>query len=141
MRQRSQQASDGQALVEFALGILVFLMLFVGLIDLGRGVFMFNGVSHAAREIARETSVHPGSGAIGTSAESQAMSATQRQLVPNLQAPVYSCYDIAGTVQASACSAGDWVRVTSTAVFQPSLPILTLLGPLTLTSSSSAEIQ
>lgn len=131
----------GQALVEFSFAILVFLFLFIGLIDLGRGVFTFNGVSQAAREIARETSVHPGSGGLGTSPESQAMVGTQRGLVPGLQTPTYGCFDIAGTAQADACAAGDWVRVTTTAVFQPSLPLLAALGPMTLSSSSSAEIQ
>jgi hypothetical protein len=131
----------GQALVEFSLGITVFLMLFIGVIDLARGVFMFNGVSQAAREIARETSVHPGTGAIGTSAESTAMYVTQRGLVPGLEEPVYACFDIAGVAKSGACQPGDWVQVTSTTTFQPVLPVLTMLGTLNLSSSSTAEIQ
>jgi hypothetical protein len=138
----SRRRSDvGQTLVEFSLGIIVFLMLFIGMIDLARGVFMFNGVSQAAREIARETSVHPGTGALGASSESAEMYAIQRGLVPGLQAPVYACYDIAGTAKSGACQPGDWVQVTSTTVFQPALPVLTMLGTLTLSSSSTAEIQ
>jgi hypothetical protein len=141
MSRARDRVDAGQALVEFAVGITVFLMLFIGMVDLARGVFMFNGVSQAAREIARETSVHPGDGAIGTSPESIAMYETQAGLVPGLQAPTYQCFDIAGVLQLDGCKPGDWVRVTSTTTFRPSLPLLTMLGTLDLSSSSSAEIQ
>lgn len=115
--------------------------MFIGLIDLGRAVLTFNGVAQAAREIARETSLHPGNGALGASAESQAVVATQKRLVPGLEDPTYECFDIAGVLQVDACQASDWVRVNVSAEFRPSLPLLTMLGPLTLTSSSSTEIQ
>lgn len=131
----------GQALVEFSIGILVFLALFIAMIDLARGVFMYNGVSQAAREIARETSVHPGSGALGASPESAAVLATQRNLVPGLRTPTFECFDLAGVMQFDTCRPGDWVRVTTITRFQPSLPFLTSLITLDLTSSSSAEIQ
>jgi hypothetical protein len=140
-RYRVPRHERGQALVEFSIGILVFLALFIGMIDLARGVFMYNGVSQAAREIARETSVHPGAGALGDSAESAAAFATQRGLVPGLQTPTFACYDLAGVMQFDTCRPGDWVRVTTTTRFQPSLPFLTALVSLDLSSSSSAEIQ
>ncbi len=139
VRRRDRQ--HGQALVEFSFAILVFLALFVGLIDLARAVFTFNGVAQAAREIARETSVHPGDGAIGESAESIAVYNVQRGLVPGLEAPAYSCYSIEGVLQLDGCQPADWVRVTASADFQPSLPLLTFLGTLTVSSTSSAEIQ
>jgi Flp pilus assembly protein TadG len=133
--------SDGQALVEFAFGMVVFMMLLIGIVDLGRGVFMFDGVSQAAREIARETSVYPGTGALGDSPETQAVLATQRGLVPGLGNPVYQCFDIAGVLQTDVCQPGDWVRVTTSTTFRPAIPFLAGLGPFTFTSSSSAEIQ
>lgn len=43
----------GQALVEFALIIPVFLLIVVGLFDLGRAVFAYNTLTNAAREGAR----------------------------------------------------------------------------------------
>ena len=51
----------GQALVEFSLAVTVFLLLMMAIVDFGRGIYMYNGVSQAAREVARTTSVHPGS--------------------------------------------------------------------------------
>jgi len=43
----------GQALVEFALVIPIFLLMLVALFDLGRAVFAYNSVTNAAREGAR----------------------------------------------------------------------------------------
>jgi len=43
----------GQALVEFALIVPVFVLVLVGLLDLGRGVYAFNTISNASREAVR----------------------------------------------------------------------------------------
>lgn len=42
-------ARTGQSLVEFALVLPLILLLIMGVIDLGRGIFAFNEVSNAAR--------------------------------------------------------------------------------------------
>ena len=47
----------GQALVEFALVIPLFLLLLFGLVDLGRAVFVNNSLAEAARDGARHGSV------------------------------------------------------------------------------------
>jgi Flp pilus assembly protein TadG len=141
-RRGTDHGQRGQALVEFSFGIIIFLVLFVGTIDLARAVFLFNGVSQAARELARETSVYPGDGiTLGTSTETGEVFEVQSGLVPGLQTPTYACYDLAGVLQFDRCRAGDWVRVSVTTTYQPSLPFLTMLGPLSFSSTSSAEIQ
>ena len=48
----------GQALVEFALTIPIFLLLLVALFDLGRAVFAWNTLANAAREGARTAIVN-----------------------------------------------------------------------------------
>ena len=53
----SRPASRGQALVEFALVIPIFLLLLFGLIDVGRLVYMNSVLSQAAREGTRLASV------------------------------------------------------------------------------------
>jgi len=50
---RQRERRKGQALVEFALVIPLFLLLLVGLFDLGRAVFAYNTLTNAAREGAR----------------------------------------------------------------------------------------
>lgn len=47
----------GQALVEFALVIPVFLLLIMGIVDLGRAVYANNTVNNAAREAGRRAIV------------------------------------------------------------------------------------
>lgn len=136
-----RREARGQALVEFAFGIIIFLTLFIAIIDMGRGIFAYTGVAQAARELSRETSVYPGTDAIGASPETQAVYAAQRGLVPGLQAPTFECVDIAGALQFDTCVPGDWVRVTTSTTFQPSMPLLAGFGPFVFDSVSSAEIQ
>ena len=50
----------GQSLVEFALGLLVLVLVVMGIIDFSRMVFARNAVTNAAREAARYVSLHPG---------------------------------------------------------------------------------
>jgi Flp pilus assembly protein TadG len=140
-RAARRDGQDGQGLVEFAFGLIIFMMVFIGIIELGRGVFLFNGVSQAAREIARETSVHPGLAAIGSSPESAAMYQIQKAFVPEMAPPVYECVDLAGILQFDTCVSGDWVRVTTSTTYRPAIPFLAMLGPFTLSSTSSAAIQ
>jgi Flp pilus assembly protein TadG len=130
----------GQTVAEFAIGIVVFIMILLGIVDAGRAVYQLSGVSQAAREIARTTSVHPG-GTLGNSAETAATVAVQRRLVPGLSVSGYACVDIAGAAIAGTCKPGNWVRVTVVSRFDPSMPLLTLFGPINLASSGSAEIE
>jgi Flp pilus assembly protein TadG len=48
-----RDGSRGQALVEFALVVPIFVLLLVGLFDIGRAVWNYNTVANAAREAAR----------------------------------------------------------------------------------------
>jgi hypothetical protein len=53
--------AGGQALLEFALVLPVFLAALVGLVDVGRAVWANDAVANAAREAARYATVHGGS--------------------------------------------------------------------------------
>jgi hypothetical protein len=130
----------GQGLVEFSLAITIFLVLVMGTVDLGRAVYQFNGVSQAARELARVASVHPG-GTLGSSSQSTSTLAAQRGLVPGLGTPAYACIDIAGAAVTGPCNGGNWVRVTITSSFIPVTPLAGLIGNVTLTSSASAKVE
>lgn len=130
---------EGQAVVEFSLAILVFLLLIVGLFDIGRGVYTYNGVSQAAREIARRTIVHPGN-PLGTSLETLATTTTQSRLVAGMGAPVFECVDITGAPSIHVpCQSGDFVRVTVSASYSPT-SFLGLSGPINFQASSSLQI-
>lgn len=58
---RSRTAGRGQALVETALVLPIFLMLLAGIVDMGRAVWATTSLNSAAREAARFAIVHGGS--------------------------------------------------------------------------------
>jgi Flp pilus assembly protein TadG len=144
---------DGQALVEFALAVIPFLILLMGVIDLGRGIYMMNGTSEAARDIARVTIVHPsdGSGVIGSSTQTAAVIATEEGLVPGLDvdpAADIECVDAYDVVQNPKvgpndddCNKGeDFIRVTVEAPFSPITPLVSAFGSHTFESVSRMQI-
>ncbi|HEY8438092.1 MAG TPA: TadE/TadG family type IV pilus assembly protein [Candidatus Limnocylindrales bacterium] len=138
---RLWRRATGQGLVEFALGITIFLTILIGLVDLARAAFLFNGVSDAAREIARVTSVHPGSTGLGTSSETSTAVSNERVLVPGLTVQSYTCIDLAGAAVSGTCQPGNWVKVAVRTSFQPILPLLSAFGPISFSTASSAKIQ
>ena len=138
---RSRAGSLGQGLVEFSLGIIIFLTILIALVDLARAAFLFNGVSDAAREIARVTSVHPGTPSLGSSTQTTSAVSSERVLVPGLTVTGYDCIDISGVAVTSTCQPGDWVKVSVRTSFTPVLPLLSAFGPITFTTASSAKIQ
>jgi Flp pilus assembly protein TadG len=131
----------GQGLVEFALGITIFMTMFIGLIDLARAAFLFNGLSDAAQAVARVTSVHSGDATLGSSAETAASVSAETQLVPGLTIDSYTCVDLAGATVTGSCNPGSWVKVSARTSFTPVLPLLSAFGPITFTTVSSAKIQ
>jgi hypothetical protein len=139
----------GQAVVEFALTIIVFLVILMGVVDFGMAIYKFNGVSQAARELARVTSVHPCAVpdaltcAPGGSTETQNVLDTQKGLIPGLADPTISCIDESGAAVApNPCDFSKHsVQVEITAPYQPVTPLLGLTGTWTMEGSSSAQIQ
>ena len=71
MGRRRRRGTRGQALVEFALVIPIFLLIIVGLFDLGRAVFAYNTLTNAAREGARMAIVNQDLASIKDRAKSQ----------------------------------------------------------------------
>ena len=53
-----RERSRGQAMVEFALAVPILFVLFFGVIEMGRFVFYYETLNHAAREGARYAIVH-----------------------------------------------------------------------------------
>jgi hypothetical protein len=141
MTRLQRYRESGQALVEFSLAIVVFLFLLMAIFDFGRAIMQYNGVAQAAREIARVTAVHEGSDFTtpgGRSAETNAVIATQKQMVPYLQDPTIKCVEIDGTVVTENCKEGQWINVVIHAPYTPVTPLLGLTGTWNLFSSSTS---
>jgi hypothetical protein len=139
-RAASSRGESGQALVEFALVVPLLMLVLVALFDIGRGIYVYNGVSEAVREIARTDSVHACDAkpcSIGSSSQTTATVNNQKGLVPGMNDPSFACVEIDGTTVTSGCAPGDFVKVTATANFSP---LMGLVGTWTLRSSSSVGI-
>jgi Flp pilus assembly protein TadG len=139
----------GQALVEFSLAIIPFLFIFMGITDLGRGIYVNSGASQAAREIARVTAVHPcntSSCTLGNSAETLAAIATQQRLVPNLipGSVTIACSSISDvTITSTAtnpCDSGEFIRVTVSVQYAALTPILSMVAPTSLSATAHVEV-
>ncbi|HEX5014457.1 MAG TPA: TadE family protein [Candidatus Limnocylindrales bacterium] len=143
----------GQALVEFALAVIPFLILLMAVIDLGRGIYMLNGTSEAARDITRVTIVHlfDGAGNLGMSPETTDVIDTQTGLIPGLTidpATDIVCVDAYDVVQnrhvsgdANDCNVGeDFIRVHVEASFEPVTPLVSAFGAHTFESISRMQI-
>jgi len=146
MTTRPRRGEPGQALVEFSLAIVIFLVLLIGVVDFGMAIYKYNGVSEAAREIARVASVHQkGVGAtFGSSPQLTAVVATQKNLVPGLTSPTFRCTDIGGAVvplDSGKCPLDAFVLVDITTDYKAATPLLGLIGTFTMKGSSSAQIQ
>jgi hypothetical protein len=149
---RSRQPSRGQALVEFSIAVIPFLLLLMGVLDLGRGIYAMNATSQAAREIARATSVHRCSDTpcsdLGTSTEAQDVIATQRTLIPNLvfdPSVDIDCVDAVDFVVADAdckpsSSTARYIRVHVRSTFTPITPFLGVFGNHTFESWSRIQL-
>ena len=142
-----KRVERGQGLVEFSLTIVVFLVILMGIVDFGMAVYKFNGVSQAAREIARVTSVHPCAtpGALtcapGGSTETQDVIDVQEGLIPGLTVAAIDCVDEAGAAPLGPCDfSKHYVRVEVEAPYRPITPLLGLTGQWDMKGSSSAQI-
>ena len=140
-RLRTRRRDRGQALVEFSLAIMVFLVLMMAVFDFGRAIYQYNGVAQAAREIARVTAAHSGTNfsvPSGRSPETLAVIRTQKGMIPNLQDPTITCVQIDGTPVTTGCIKGMWINVKIVAPYTPITPILGLTGTWDLFSSSTS---
>jgi TadE-like protein len=61
---RSRRETRGQALVEFALAVPLFILLVIGIFEGGRAIYTYNALSNAAREALREAIVHQDQSAV-----------------------------------------------------------------------------
>ena len=131
----------GQALVEFAISVTVFLLLLMALFDFGRAIYTYNGLAQAAREVARTASVHMGTS--DWTDEADATIATQRNLVPGLDIPLWKCVasadvdDSLGTTE--FCQENQYIVVTARSSYTP-ISLLGFLGEIDLEAKSRIQV-
>ena len=129
--------SPGQAVVEFALIIMVLLTFMMGSVDLGRAYFDYDVLSHAVNEGVRRGSFDRNE----TNIEATTRAASGRLNLTDADVTV-TCYNGVTTTTLTLCSLmtfNDVVEISATTSFVPITPLIGGLlpgGTLTLRASS-----
>jgi Flp pilus assembly protein TadG len=143
-------ADRGQSLVEFALVFPLALLLILAVFDVGRAVFVYNGLTNAAREGVRLAIVNQDEDLIGERVQDMAIGTAVSNLgVPDPGEPALVEFLRAdpddGTTTDDACPTivtGCVAVVTAQADWSAITPIIgTLMGPIKLEAQSELAIE
>ena len=115
----------GQSLVEFAVVLPIFLLLFMAIVDLGSAVFTYNSLTNAAREGARLAIVNQDMATVISRAENQVAIAEIN--APNVTVDFYYEKTDGSPDTASTCApvaVGCLAVVSFEATYHPLTPII-----------------
>ena len=117
---RLRQSPRGQALVEFALVVPLFVIVLLGLFDLGRAVFYYTTIANASREATRLAIVDQTVATIQQRAD-DSLSAVMN---PNLVTTTVTFYESDATTPTATPALGDFVEVRTRHNFDFMLPFV-----------------
>ena len=143
--------SSGQSLAEFALVIPIFLLIVMALFDIGRGVFIYNGLTNAAREAARLAIVNQDKTLVAERAQAMAFG-TEITTPPAALVNFYRAGPNTDDVELNepcdnsnathSIAVGCIAVVNAQATWQAVTPIVgNLIGPITLDARSELAIE
>lgn len=140
--------SRGQALTEFALVFPVALLLLLAVFDIGRAVFIYNGLTNAAREGARLAIVNQDKASVGRRVQDTAFGATISNL-GDLADPLVSYYkeepnldDPTANPPCLTIITGCVAVVTARVDWSPITPIIgSIIGPIRFTARSELPVE
>ncbi len=158
---RGRRRSRGQALLEFALVLPIFLLIVFGIIDIGRYVYLTNAFNEGAREGARYGSVEQWQYGCPASVVTQTRFACTAAVALGrvagapayVSTPTVTCYSKGGdsstAVASAACRAGYMLQVTVSTPTSPAnqqfhflTPVIgQLLGSPTISGQASVVVQ
>lgn len=131
--------SIGQALVEFALVIPLFLILLFGVIDIGRIAYINNAMSEGAREASRWGSVQGRSSTAATRATIRDRAISSMAAVPNPTVTV-TCEAVDGTAR-TTCVTNNVLVVSISSTVTLFTPVVSqLVGTRTFTATSKVAV-
>jgi Flp pilus assembly protein TadG len=128
LRRGARGSRPGQAMVEFALSSIVFLMIIFGTIDLGRSIYIFATLHNAVREGARVAKIEPTN-----------TTAIRNRVVE--KAPTIGISTNQVTKTCNPCTAGGSVTVRATFTFTAITQELLGIQPITVTISATNTIE
>ena len=143
IRARQRGRSKGQGLVEFALVFPIIVLLLMAMFDMGRAVFIYNGLTNAAREGARLAIVNQDKNMILERVESMTFAGPVSN--PDVDSLVeyyhQESYGTLGT-PCTTLSVGCIAVVTPTSDWTLLTPVLSsIIGPITFEARSELPIE
>ncbi len=129
-----QRSRRGQAAVEMALVLPIFLVVLIGIIECSRAMYAYSVVSNAAREGARYGLMHPTWTDSSANPDPDNIEARARRLTVGLDR---SLLTVTTTLPDATTNKGDRVRVTVAYSFRMILPF----ADLPLRSSATMRIE
>lgn len=137
LRRPSRRTHRGQAIVEFALVLPLFVLIIFGLVDLGRAVYVNNSLAEAAREGARYGSVQARAYDATRRAAVADWIEDQMEAVPN---PVVTV-ECTPSSPALGCTVNDILVVTVSSDLEMITPLIGgIVGPLALEGRSEVIV-
>ena len=150
---RLKSFSSGQGMVEFALLLPVLIVLTAGIVEFGRLLAIYNGLSNSAREAARLGAAVNISGSTPYYTDCAGMREAARRTSPLLtlaDADIVIAYDHGSgstfancaqdTEPSPAVTNGDRVKITVTGHYAPIMPLLPMLRPFDMTFVAARSI-
>ena len=155
--QNKSQFKKAQAMVEFALVLPILLLVIVGLLEVGRAIFMYSAIFSATREGVRYGSA-AGNNLAGNPLYQDCLgireAAKNAGILLNLQddditieydhgpglGVFASCADADGLDESVDVLSGDRIIVTIEAAYAPMVPLFVPLTPRTINASSARTI-
>lgn len=140
-----KRRESGQALVEFSMVGIVFLIIVFGIIDVGRAVWNYNTLAEATREGTRYAIVHgadstdpsgPGSAYFTAPETDTQITAAVEQFAAGLDT---SNLTVLAEWPDGTTDAGSTIQVTAQYTYEPIFGFLSIFS-FTMTSSSMMEI-
>ena len=134
----ARRGSRGQAIVEFALVLPFLVLLFFGLIDVGRAIYVGNAAAQAAREGARWGSVQ------GRAADAAGRATIQEYTLDTMNgvpSPVVSVSCERNGLARSRCTTNDILSVTVQSPVQMITPLVAqIIGPVNVSATSKVIV-
>lgn len=141
-----RRRGSGQSLVEFALVLPLFLLLFFTIVDFGRAVFMYNSITNAAREGARLAIVNQDNASILARARQQV--AVAETGAPNVTVAFYVAEDDGSADTSAPCPSTSYFGCVAVVSFETTYrPLTPIVGNIlfkngvTLTATSSLTVE
>jgi len=138
---RPRSDSRGQTLVEFALVLPLFILVLLGLFDLGRAVYAYNTISNASREAARVAIVNQTPPTIEAEAVKQAVG------LGITGADVAIAYNDSDPTAPNLCATAPFglgcvVTVTVTYSYTAATPVIgQIVGTIPLTATTEMPLE